>query len=224
MRVSARAGVRGASVLSTHALVRVLSHVHPRLPLAFAHSHAPRLPPLARSPCSYLGHSKGVQSIQFMPGTGHLLISGGLDGKIKVRAQQGGAASGLARRTLACARPALPSRRTPHPPSHPPSTQVWDVMTSRAVKRTYLGHTGAVREVKWTSDGARFASCSYDKHVKVRGWRGGACGLDRSSGRAHTRVRSLAHAAAAVGHRDGEVHVQLHDGPRALHRGVVPQG
>ena len=30
------------------------------------------------------GHSKGVQSVQFFPGTGHLLLSGSMDTKVKV--------------------------------------------------------------------------------------------------------------------------------------------
>lgn len=32
----------------------------------------------------YTGHNKGVQGIEFFPGTGHLLLSGSLDGKCKV--------------------------------------------------------------------------------------------------------------------------------------------
>jgi pre-mRNA-processing factor 17 len=32
----------------------------------------------------YTGHTKGVQAIEFFPGTGHLLLSGSLDGKCKV--------------------------------------------------------------------------------------------------------------------------------------------
>ena len=63
-----------------------------------------------------MGHNKGVQSIQFFPGTGHLLLSGSLDSKVKI----------------------------------------WDVVSAgRPVKRTYLGHEGAVRQVNFSSDGHR---------------------------------------------------------------------
>jgi pre-mRNA-processing factor 17 len=32
----------------------------------------------------YTGHTKGVQGVEFFPGTGHLLLSGSMDGKCKV--------------------------------------------------------------------------------------------------------------------------------------------
>merc|ERR1711991_26067 len=32
----------------------------------------------------YTGHTKGVQAIEFIPGTGHLLLSGSMDGKCKI--------------------------------------------------------------------------------------------------------------------------------------------
>ena len=53
----------------------------------------------------YIGHNKGVQSIEFIPNTGHLLLSGSMDGKCKI----------------------------------------WDVLSDKNVKRTYIGHSEAVK-------------------------------------------------------------------------------
>ncbi|RYG56244.1 hypothetical protein EON66_03355 [archaeon] len=33
----------------------------------------------------FAGHNKGVQVVEFFPGTGHLIMSASLDGKVKVR-------------------------------------------------------------------------------------------------------------------------------------------
>lgn len=83
-----------------------------------------------------------MQSIAFSPGTGHLLLSGSLDTKVKI----------------------------------------WDVLGARQVRRTYLGHTGAVREVRFDSDGSRFASVSYDKSAKVWDVESGACTVSLAPG------------------------------------------
>lgn len=90
----------------------------------------------------YTGHTKGVQSLQFFPGTGHLLLSGSLDSKVKI----------------------------------------WDTASDRSVRRTYMGHTGAVRQVRFAADGRRFSSASYDRHVKIWDTETGACVQDLSNG------------------------------------------
>lgn len=91
----------------------------------------------------YTGHSKGVQSIQFMPGTGHLLLSGSLDTKVKI----------------------------------------WDTAADRGVRRTYMGHTGAVRQVRFDNNGRRFASVSYDRHTKIWDTETGACITSLTTGK-----------------------------------------
>jgi len=75
------------------------------------------------------GGGKGVQNVSFFPGTGHLMLSSSLDGKLKV----------------------------------------WDVMgtVGRPLRRTYTGHSAAVRDARFDLDGSRIASVSFDKHVNV---------------------------------------------------------
>ena len=75
----------------------------------------------------FSGHSKGVQAIQFLPSTGHLLLSAGMEGKCKV----------------------------------------WDIYGDRQVKRTYHGHTEAVRAISFSNTGIQFLSCGYDRLTRL---------------------------------------------------------
>jgi WD40 repeat protein len=75
------------------------------------------------------GHTKGVQAVEYFPGTGHLLLSASLDGRAKI----------------------------------------WDAAGTHkyGVKRTYIGHNGGVRSARFSADGSRFATASFDRSVKV---------------------------------------------------------
>ena len=75
----------------------------------------------------YTGHTKGIQELDIFPGTGHLILSGGLDGKCKI----------------------------------------WDVYGDRNVKRTYSGHSEAVRSVNMSKDGHKFLSSGFDRYIRL---------------------------------------------------------
>ncbi len=83
----------------------------------------------------YTGHSKGVQAIEFFPGTGHLLLSGSLDGTCKV----------------------------------------WDVYNNRELRRTYSGHSAAVRCINFNPDGTRFLSGGFDRFLRLWDTETGQC-------------------------------------------------
>lgn len=83
----------------------------------------------------YTGHTKGVQAIAFFPGYGHLLLSGSMDGSVKI----------------------------------------WDVNGGRGQRRTYLGHSAAVRDVQFNADGKQFLSAGYDRFIRQWDTETGQC-------------------------------------------------
>lgn len=92
---------------------------------------------------TWSGHSKGVQSIEFSPRYGHLLLSGSMDG----------------------------------------TARVWDVMGDRSCMRTYEGHSAAVRQCRFAADSTSFASCSFDRTVKLWDVETGKCTRELSNGK-----------------------------------------
>ncbi|GJJ13940.1 hypothetical protein Clacol_008197 [Clathrus columnatus] len=84
---------------------------------------------------TWTGHTQGVSVIRLFPGTGHLLLSGSMDTKIKL----------------------------------------WDVYTSGACLRTFMGHGKAVKDVSFSNDGRQFLSCGYDRQMKLWDTETGQC-------------------------------------------------
>jgi WD40 repeat protein len=84
---------------------------------------------------TWRGHVGAVSTVRLFPRSGHLMLSAGVDGKVKV----------------------------------------WDVYEKRAVRRTYAGHTKALRSAEFDADGRRFVSASHDGFVKVWDTESGAC-------------------------------------------------
>ncbi|KDD75316.1 hypothetical protein H632_c749p1, partial [Helicosporidium sp. ATCC 50920] len=91
---------------------------------------------------SWSGHTKGVSSVRFFPGTGHVLLSAGLDGKLKM----------------------------------------WDVAGSRGCLATYSAHSKGVRDAEFSPSGSRFASCAYDRSLKLWDAETGSVLLDLGAG------------------------------------------
>jgi pre-mRNA-processing factor 17 len=55
------------------------------------------------------------------------------------------------------------------------TVRIWKTGGTRACQRIYKGHTAAVRQVTFQRDGSKFASASFDKHVKIWDTETGHC-------------------------------------------------
>lgn len=102
---------------------------------------------------TWSGHTKQVQAIRWMPKTAHLLLSAGMDSKVKIW-DVNGTRKCLVRFQPACAtsvRWCGAWRRGGH--------CGFSQADARSVaQRTYIGHTKAVRDICFTNDGARRVS------------------------------------------------------------------
>ena len=86
----------------------------------------------------YTGHTKGVQTIELFPQTGHLVLSASLDGTCKIWSLYDDSAE---------------SGSTPG--------------SGRGLRRTYSGHTEGVRSINFNQDGSRFLSSSFDRYMRL---------------------------------------------------------
>lgn len=86
----------------------------------------------------FTGHTKGVQCIELIPRTGHLCLSGSLDGKCKMwslydDSSDFGGAPG----------------------------------SGRGLRRTYNGHSEGVRSIDFNAAGDQFLSSSFDRYMRL---------------------------------------------------------
>ena len=117
---------------------------------------------------TWTGHTQGVSVIRLFPNTGHLLLSGSMDTKIKVSMRP--------RRRLSLL---LISLRC----------QLWDVYTHGNCLRTFHGHMKAVKDVTFSNDGRKFLSCGYDRQMKLWDTETGQCLQRFSNGKIPYVVR-----------------------------------
>lgn len=84
------------------------------------------------------GHSKGVNKLQFFPNSGHLLLSCGNDGLIKLWSIYGRSKD-----------------------DNEDDDKKYELL------RIFKGHTMAVKDIKFNSKGDKFLSCGYDKRIHL---------------------------------------------------------
>lgn len=93
---------------------------------------------------TFTGHTAAVAVIRTFPKTGHLMLSGSMDKKIKVR----GLPSAVSFILISL-------------------LQLWDVYQEGNCLRTFNGHHQAVKDVSFSNDGRKFLSCGYDRQMKL---------------------------------------------------------
>jgi len=115
---------------------------------------------------TWTGHQGGVSVVRTFPETGHMILSGGMDTKIKVRL----------------------SRHSKSSSSHY-CLQLWDIYREGNLLRSYMGHSKAVKDVTFTNDGRKFLSCGYDRQMKLWDTETGQCLKAFSNGKIPYVVR-----------------------------------
>lgn len=116
---------------------------------------------------TWTGHTQGVSVIRLFPETGHLLLSGSMDTKIKVGLFV------IHFKVYALIQP----------------WQLWDVYTHGNCLRTFHGHMKAVKDVTFSNDGRKFLSCGYDRQMKLWDTETGQCIKRFSNGKIPYVVR-----------------------------------
>lgn len=128
---------------------------------------------------TWTGHTKGVSAIRLFPKSGHLMLSGSMDTKVKVSSVDTSSFSNR-RRSLRFSTDCLCLSFLL---TNLPLLQLWDVYHEGQCLRTFQGHSKAVKDVTFSNDGRRFLSASYDKQIKLWDTETGQCLSSFSNGK-----------------------------------------